>query len=231
MKTFWTQYALPLTLSAMACAAVYAASTQTLTLNGKVASTRVEMLHGMAYVPVADVAAALGQQVVKRPGGYEITSASGANQVAGLSGKIGSLILAKKYSFQVLSIQKTDHYVSRFLKSPQTYDPDGPNDTLVVIDCRLKNALPKAQGPVLGAGYAGNTALADDQGQSYPPKDYDSRIRQDFSGASLLPGAKTDFAVIFDVPKSANVKDLVFSVNDYFDPNFKGTDVRVSLTP
>lgn len=71
-----------------------AQSTQRLILNGQVASTRVITVQGTAYVPVADVAKALGQSVVKVQGGFEIRAAGGANQLMGqFQGKVGDQIL------------------------------------------------------------------------------------------------------------------------------------------
>ena len=59
-------------------AAALAQSGKSLILNGQVASHDVRLIDGRPYVPLADVARALGQTVVTRAGGYEITSAGGA---------------------------------------------------------------------------------------------------------------------------------------------------------
>lgn len=216
-------------MSVLAGTAAQAAPKAKLKLNGKIASTRVTTIGGIAYVPVIDVANALGQKVVPMAGGLEIKMPSGTMQAGNLSGKVGDVIQTKKYSFQVLSYTTADTYSSRYLTLPENYTPDSADHTLVIVNCRIKNTLPKAQGPVLSHSYAGNTAITDYDGQSYAPKRYDSRIQGDFSGASLLPGAKDDFALVFSVPKTARLKDLVFTVTDYFDSNFKGPDVRIHL--
>ncbi len=208
---------------------VQAAPKTKLKMNGKIASTRVKTVGGVPMVPLADVAHALGQSLASTSDGWEIKTASGTYQAGKLSGKIGDVFQTPKYSFTVLGVQKADSYASQFLKSPETFQPASPGDTLVLVHCRLKNTLPKAQGPVLAQSYAGNTALADIQANSFPPMRYDSRIASNFSGSSMLPGSQNEFVVVFSVPKNAQLKDLVFSVIDYFDPNFKGTDVRVSL--
>ena len=200
-----------------------------LKINGKIASTRLKTIGGVAYVPVADIAKSLGQKVVPMPGGLELKAASGTYQIDGLAGKVGSLIQTPKFSFQVISVQTVDSYASAFLKTPESFAPDGPNDTLFVVNCRIKNTLSKAQGPLIARGVAGNTAIADFDGQSYPPKEFDSRIQADYSGASMLPGSKSDFAIIFSVPKTAKIKDLIFTVRDYVEMGEKGTDVRISL--
>lgn len=224
-------YALPLlsTLFMTGTSTLHAAPKAKLKLNGKIASTRVTTIGGIAYVPVADVAKALGQKVVPMTGGLEIKTPTGTMQAGNLSGKIGDVIQTKKYSFQILNYTTADTYASKYLKLPETFTPDNTDYTLLIVNCRIKNTLPKAQGPVLSHSYAGNTAITDYDGQSYAPLRYDSRIAGDFSGASLLPGSKDDFAVIFSVPKTAKIKDLVFTVTDYFDSNFKGPDVRISL--
>ncbi len=46
-------------------------------------------------------------------------------------------------------------------------------------------------------------------------------------GAALLPGAVTDFALVFSVPKGTRPKSLVFTIREYLEP--KGTDLQVSL--
>ncbi len=206
-----------------------AAPQSKLKMNGKIASTRVQTIGGVAYVPVADIAKALGQKVTPMPGGIELKTASGTYQVNGLAGKIGSIIQTPKFSFQVLSIQTTDSYPTKWMKMPETFVPDGPNDTIFIVNCRIKNTLSKAQGPLLSTGTMERTALADFEEQSYAPKDFDSRLRADYSGASMLPGSKSDFALIFSVPKTAKIKDLIFTVRDYFELGTKGTDVRISL--
>lgn len=210
--------------------AVQAAPKTTLKINGKVASTKLKTIGGVAYVPVADVAKALGQKVVPTANGLEIKTASGTYQAGNLRGKVGDVIQTKKYSFQVLSYTTADSYASKNLSLAETFTPGSSDETLVIVNCRIKNTVNKAQGPVLDHTQSGNkTAITDYEGQSYPPIVYDSKIAKDFSGQSLLPGSKNDFAVVFSVPKSAKIKDLVFSVNDYFDPLMQGPDVRVSL--
>lgn len=206
-----------------------AAPKTTLKMNGKIASTKLKTIGGIVYVPVADVARALGQKVVSTASGLELTAASGTYQAGNLSGKVGDLIQTKKYSFQVLSVETSSSYASKYLKEPETFVPDGPEDILYVVNCRIKNTLNKPQGPVLATGVASNTAITDYDGQGYKALAYDSRIAKDYSGASMLPGAQNTFAVLFSVPKSAQVKDLVFAVIDYFDADFKGVDVRIAL--
>ena len=196
-------------------------------MNGKIASTRVKVVGGELMVPLADVARALGKSVVASKDGWEIKAAS--IQAGNFSGKLGSVVQTPKYSFAVLNLQTTGEYKSRFLKTPATFTADTPQDVLIIVNCRLKNTLPTAQRPVLLAGQSGNTALADNRGRSYKPKSYGSRIAGDYSGSSMLPGSTDDFALVFSVPKVMVIKDLVFTVTDYFELGSKSPDVRISL--
>lgn len=228
-KTLYNCALLAVTFSLVSVRYAQAAPVTKLKMNGKIASTQVKVIGGVAYVPVSDVAKAMGQKVVPMPGGLEIKVPTGTMQAGKLSGKIGDVIQTQKYSFQVLSIQSVDSYPSKYMPVPETIKPDNENETLYIVNCSLKNTLPKAQGPVHSPSYARNTALTDYDGQSYAPAEYDSRLRGNFSGSSMLPGSKVIFALVFRVPKSAKLKDLVFTVSDYFDPEFNGPDVRISL--
>jgi len=64
---FWTA-----ALALGVCAAAVAQGGRMLIMNGRSASRDVRMIGGKPYVPLADVARALGQQLVSRSGGYEI---------------------------------------------------------------------------------------------------------------------------------------------------------------
>ncbi|RYX80713.1 hypothetical protein EON83_27385 [bacterium] len=200
-----------------------------LKMNGKVASTRVKTVGGVPMVPLADVARALGQSLTTTADGWEIKTASGTYQAGKRTGKIGDVFQTPKFSFTVSGVTTASQYASQFLKNPRTFQPQAPTETLVIVHCRLKNTLPKAQGPMLSNTYPGNTALADYAGVSYPPIVFDSRLYGDYSGTSMLPGSQNEFALLFSVPKSAQIKDLVFSVMDSSDVKTKGVDIRVSL--
>src|SRR5689334_457235 len=91
--------------------AALAQAGRTLILNGEVASRDVRVIDGRPYVPVADVAKALGQTVVTRGGGWEITAAGGANQIQGLQGKIGDTLFDGRWRFQVVAVEPVDSYM------------------------------------------------------------------------------------------------------------------------
>src|SRR5436189_1690352 len=80
-----------------AAASARAQGSVKLILNGKVASTDVRMINGRPYVPLADIARATGQVLVKKGSGYEIIAQGGANQVEGLHGKIGDTLFDGKW--------------------------------------------------------------------------------------------------------------------------------------
>ena len=61
-------------------------------MNGKVASTKVGVIQGEAYVPLSDMSRALGMVVVKKADGYELTGAGVANQVEGGRGKMCEVV-------------------------------------------------------------------------------------------------------------------------------------------
>jgi hypothetical protein len=169
-----------------------AAPKNTLKINGKVASTKLKTIGDIVYVPVADVAKALGQKVVPTASGLEIKTSSGTYQAGNLTGKVGDVIQTKKYSFQVLGFTTADSYPTKNLSIAETYTPDSPADTLVIVNCRIKNTVNKAQGPVLDHTQSGNkTAITDYEGQSYPPLVYDSKIAKNSRGKACCQGLRT----------------------------------------
>lgn len=215
---------------------------QNLVMNGKVVSTSVRTVGGSPYVKLSDIAKALSMVVSKRPGGYEITKSGGTNQVQGLQGKIGDLLFDGRWRFQVLSVAQPDTYT---MKTPGDEPSSYPADTinfdrktqlvspksgykLVVIQCRMINGQKSKQTFWLAAK-DGNNALADQQGESYAPIGYDLEGAP-IQSKPLLPGAKTDFPILFSVPQNIELKDLVFTLRNN-DFSQKGNDVRVSLTP
>jgi hypothetical protein len=227
-----------LTLALGAGAAALAQTGKTLIVNGQVASHDVRLIEGRPYVPVADVAKALGQTVVARGGGYEITAAGGANQVQGLQGKIGDTLFDGKWRFQVLAVEPVDSYM---LQNQVTTDysvyrnlaelTDGvfkpkAGQQLIIARCRLKNGLKNQNQALWWANSDTHTALADDRGESYPPIAVDAPEGGPFQSKPLLPGAGLDLAVLFAVPQGTQLKDLVFTLRTISE---KGKDVRVSV--
>jgi hypothetical protein len=207
------------------------AQSASLTINGNTVAADFHTIGGQTYVSLADVAKALGMTITKTANGYQIAPAGGANQVGKLQGTVGDTIFDGKWRFQVLGVQKADQYVTHLNSFSETYSPATPSNTLIIVDCRLKNGQIKADEPMLSSIHPANTALADDQGQSYPPIAFDKHgatsDSNDF-GANVLPGAASEFYIVFDVPKSANITSLVFIAGDDLS---NGKDMRVMLAP
>jgi hypothetical protein len=221
-------------VGASAMAAAMAAIGRTVYYHGQTLTQDARQVDGRTYVPLADVARALGGRVASRGGGLEIvtggggatgegqTAPGGTNQVRGATGSVGDWFFNGYWRFRVNSVDRPDTYAWQFYDGSGTDRPSGPNDELVVFHCTIKNGRPASEEPILTVHGLGNTALTDDQGQSYVPTDIDVR------SGSLLPGAAKDFAVVFSVPKGTKLKDLVFTLRGYAESN-KASDVRVHL--
>lgn len=203
-------------------------------INGRSSQADVRMIGGKPYVSLSDMARALGLTVVKKPGGYQLIAAGGANEVAARArGKIGDELFTGDWRFQVTGMTVTDRYMPRFSGDTRPISPDRDGDTLVILACRVKNGhrmkeLINFQNMY---GEGDHTALADDQAHSYPLTRYDVHYDYFNYGAYALPGAAIDFALIFEVPRGTNPRELIYSIYRYDDRGEpkKHTDVRVTL--
>ena len=227
-------------LVAVALCVAPAAAGDTLVVNGKTTSADVRTIGGSAYVKFSDVAKALGMVLVKRAGGYELTKAGGTDQVQAVTqGKVGDVLFDGQWRFQVKSVETPASYLAKYMD-------DGGNALhfdrvthvvhadsrfkMVVIHCRMTNGQKSVQTFWIGSlpELKIHNALTDTEGESYPPDCYDL----DGSTAQskpLLPGAKTDFAILFNVPEATQLKDLVFTLTN--NGSGPSNDVRVSLMP
>ena len=196
-------------------------------------------------MPISDVARAYHQTVVKEAGvGYEMIAGGGAGEVGdNHTAKIGEELFTGQFKFKVSNVQETQSYTERYGKEHYTITPD-KGETLIVVDCRLKNGTKIKQNLVFSANETygnSNTALTDDQEHSYAPiswhgndfDGYDVHADETYpEGANVLPGAAIDFALVFAVPPGTHPKDLVFSILKYAERDKakeKSVDVRVSL--
>jgi hypothetical protein len=226
------------------CALAAAAAAQAqggvkLILNGKVASTNVRMINGRPYVPLADLAKATGQVLVRKGSGYEIIAQGGANQVEGLRGKVGDTLFDGKWRLKVVDIQRG--VKSYTMRREGGIDPGaigGKAETeaggktfhanagyeFVIVNARVTNGQKSTQ--AFGSWYGEHTALADTQGSSYRPIGWDQEGGM-FTTKSLLPGAGQDVAAIFLVPEGTALKDLVFTLTNVSDR--EPHDVRITL--
>jgi hypothetical protein len=205
-------------LSGMAIAALaWARQSSNLYINGNLASSGVIMHDGSAYVPVRDVASALKLSVTKTSRGMELADAGGANQVSGITGKVGDVLWNGYIRLQIVKVVRTKSYTRQFTGDDKVITPDPGHDLFVAV-CKISNGL-KNGVTVMYPG--GETALTDDQGHSYSPflgmsADIGSR------GTDLLPGASFGSALIFEIPSAAVVGDMVYQ------PNMAGSNTNGS---
>jgi hypothetical protein len=190
---------------------------QNLKINGQVASSDVRMIGGKAYVPVADVAKALGLKVAKVGGGYELSNEGGAGPLqAKGSGKIGQEIFSGKWRFQVIDFKRADTYAETRTKRPKTHKAESGQE-FVVVNCRVKNGTKAKDELVFSRDWEGtNTSLTDSGEQAHQVFAFD--VREDENapiGCYFLPGAAIDFSIVFQVPKGTEVKDLIFTAMQY----------------
>ena len=213
-------------------------------VGGKTVSADVRTIEGSAYVRLSDIASALHATLAKQGGNYTMVpnnhaseaggnkpvtgnTPGGANQIDGLRGKVGDLLMTGKYRFQVLDMKEVASYAEHYSLDPGTVEPKGGGDKLILINCLVKNARNEKHTLTV---YDTHTALTDEEGQSYPPLKYDMRWQASFNGMcseAMLPGSSVKFAVVFSVPKDTKIKDLVFTLADL---NEKGNDVRITLS-
>ena len=208
-------------------------------VGGKTATADVKIIGGSPYVKLSDIASALHAALAKQGGNYTMVpnksvpsdkgsvATGGANQIEGMKGKIGDLLMTGKYRFQVIDMKEVETYKERYNVDPGVVEPKGSGDKLILINCLVKNA--RNEKHALNVNDT-NTALTDEEGQSYAPLKYDIRWHASFNGMcteEMLPGAAVKFAVLFSVPHAAKLKDLVFTLAEL---NEKGNDVRIDLS-
>src|SRR5437660_4786673 len=76
-----------------------------LQISGHTTAADVRMIGGKPYVSLSDMARALGMTVVKKPGGYALIAAGGANEVAARArGKIGDELFTGDWRFRVSAV-------------------------------------------------------------------------------------------------------------------------------
>lgn len=184
-------------------------TTSKLFVNGTFASGGVIEKNGAPYVPLKDVANALKLTLGKTSRGWEIGTSGGATQVEGVNGKVGDVLWNGYFRFQVVKVIRGTEYTNQFSGDNQKVTPNVAGTDLVVIVCRIKNGMKTKETVFLPAGET--TGLTDQNERSYGPRTGLS-IDCPTRGAELIPGAAVDFALTFDVPHDAKLKDLVYEV-------------------
>ncbi|HWA81898.1 MAG TPA: DUF4352 domain-containing protein [Fimbriimonadaceae bacterium] len=190
-------------------AAIWAAlAPGSLTVNGKSVTTDFIEKGGRTYVPLADVAKVLDMKVAKNGSGYTLEPVGGANQLEGLHGKIGDVIRTPEFTFEVKKVVKAQHYKRQFTDG--TVDAQRPGNTIVAIVVRMKNATNKVM--YLNPFGMDLTALTDEDEHTYTQ--YTGGWADVPAGNhQMIPGSATDFALVFEVPEKAQLKDLVYQAD------------------
>lgn len=232
--------------------AAFAQAAQTVVLHNNVVSRDVITVKGRPYVPLADMAKAVGGFAVKSGANWEIkvknadTDAAGSDSGAGdvtaaigavrTAGKIGDVLSSGKWGLQVADFSVVDSYAMKSAGAVNSSKLGGnadingatitakPDYSLVVVNCKVTNGQKQAQ--VFGVESGRNTALVDDQGKSYQPIGWDSASG---SGAdkAIAPGASANLTAIFLVPFGTHPASATFTLGDVSDSS--PTDVHVSL--
>ncbi|HEY0867719.1 MAG TPA: hypothetical protein VGE01_10085 [Fimbriimonas sp.] len=206
-------------------AAVWAAQAVRVTMDGKVVSTTGRIIDGSLYVRLADVAKAMDRQIVQRNGAYELVNAGGANQLQGTKGRLGEELFTGKWRFLVRDVQRVDKYMLVHADSKFELSAE-PGQDLIVVNIRLKNGVQESVNMYFNA--LGNTALTDMNEQVY------TVYGRDIAGgvaSMMLPGSAKDFALVFAVPETARVKDLIYTIEPVDASKYGVLDVRISLNP
>lgn len=223
-------------LAILTCAVLAAQQAVSLYINGVAASNDVRIIHGKAYVPLADIARALNMVVVQKDGRCELTMAGGANQIANKNtGKLGEEIFTGQWRFKVLGVERVNSYNRKFSERNKIIEAKTGNE-LIIVSCRVKNGTKQKDELVFEEWDGNNTCLTTADEESWRPTDYDVR-ETEYSpvGAEFIPGAAINFNIVFQVPKDTAVKDLIFTALRYnyrasFDQkNVRSTDIRISL--
>ena len=193
-----------------------------LTINGKSVQTNFVVVDGKTYAPLADVAKALNMTLVPDGSGFKIVPVGGANQVEGLNGKKGQLLNCGAFTLKVTDVIVTTDYKRKWSSGSEQPLTDGEN--VVVVLFHIKNAASKKQSfDVLGGSL---TALTDGNDHSYTTTNWDGADR----APNLLPGAGSDFGLIYRFPKGAEVGDMVYQLHGYNpDTGYRDYTFRVSL--
>lgn len=201
----------------------------TLLYGGKPASARLRVIGGETYVPVRDVAKALGMEVVKRDAAtLELTRAGGANQLEGTRGKVGDVLFNGHWRFQVNKIRVVRKYdrINEYYGETEIAPNEG--EVLLVAECTARNgrkettALRVIQDKTAVAAQDDTTApmvgcdMKTDGARTYSP--------------GVLPGAAFKVVLCFSVPRDFQPKDLVVTLQANLEEETEGT-LRFAVSP
>lgn len=223
-------------------AGAVAQSKSRLTILQNTVSTDARKIGGRLYVPVTDIARAMGWKLTVAGSAISLQPfakvvINGGNTSLPeyrLSGNAGEQFGNGAYRFKVTNFAEVSEYRRKYTNGIAIGGAinAGHNEKLIVVDCILTNATKVREEfcfPL--AGHAENTAILDKAGESLPPFAVDvAADEMNPPGAYALAGANVRFALVFRVPQSWEPKALVYTIVKYRERGLrKGTDVRVNL--
>ncbi|MBC8138996.1 MAG: hypothetical protein H8F28_24230 [Fibrella sp.] len=213
-----------------------------LTVLQNTVSTDARKIGGRLYVPVADIAKAMGWKLTVAGSAISLQpptkiATNGGNTSSPeyrLSGAAGEEFGNASYRFKVTNVAEVAEYNRKYTNGIAVGGAvnTGVNEKLVVIDCVLTNATAEREEFCFSRDrYAENTVLLDKNGESLPPAAIDVAADElNPPGAYALAGANVRFALVFRVPQAWEAKALVYTIVKYRERGLKkGTDVRVNL--
>lgn len=235
-------WAIPPAVCLSLAAVSWGATGWKMTLGGATVSTSAKVIAGTTYVPIGDVARALGMRV--SISGTNITLQPRATPVptpvqpvknpVKMSGLRGEMLFSREWGLQVVDVDRPVGFRTKYnnnINRDRNYFAK-PSEDLIIVSCRLQNRTGGARNFAFPMGLHGlNTALVDQDGIAYPPAGYDVLAEEDTPFGKTVPaGAAVNFNMVFRVPNGARVKELVYSVVEYQAlATGRSTDFRVDL--
>jgi hypothetical protein len=177
-----------------------------LTIGSETVDTTFIVQAGRTFVPLSDVAKALGTTAQKTDEGFTIPVAGAGSMVTGTQGKVGQTIGTAQMQFTVEGLVFEDHYQRKH--GDGTIEVNGAANRLVIVNCKVRNATAKTISICTVGG--AKTALADTDEHTYEVYTGDGP-----RNADILPGSVIDFGLAFQVPKDAKLKALVYETDGF----------------
>lgn len=239
-------------------AACWGATQWKMTLGGTTVSTSARVIAGTTYVPIGDVARALGMKVrisgtnitlqpaivprptpaqpLAQPTAQPVTPpmAQPVKNAVKLSGLRGETLFSREWGFQVMNVDRPTSFRTKYSNTfnrERRYLPATSED-LIVVTCRLQNRTSDTRNLAFPLGQqAMNTALTDQDGTIYSPVGYDVLAESDAPLSKTVPaGTAMNFNLVFRVANGARVKELVYSLVEYQAlATGRSTDFHVNL--
>lgn len=223
-----------------------AAGAWKLSVNGASVSTSAKIIAGTTYVPIRDVARALGMSAQVSGTNITLKSRAVAPQTATkvaapvsapatkMKGYSHEELYSQKWGFRVLDVQRGDKFLAQhrnnFNREKVYVAKRG--EEIIAVSCRVKNATSSVKNFAFPRGQHGmNTALIDQDGIAYEPVAYDIFAEENVPlGKTASPGTAVPFNIIFRVPRGIRVKELIYSIVVYEElATGQSTDFRVDL--